>query len=375
MKRKIWAALAAMMLLVLLAPGCTKTEPNETKTTEPGKTQAAENAPTDTAQTEETDPPIELKGTAVTEAKVTNEAGNYFIPVPDSWVGKTSYELDGTSTFIYHITRSPEEPELNPVLVNFGVVSEGEVAVGEVFMEISGVKYYSVPRLDFPYNEGTKDAEEFAALYEEVPLVLQNVWLIDDSAWQEQIQVGPFTKNDAYFSDIRIGDAKDDVLAKAGQPQSTSEIVLEATDETRDINEFSFGQLVFVNEKLVVAQIRDDTYTGPRGIKVGMTIDEVAAKFVAEKEIETEFMSIYYRANPGEDTLYTVPPCAVLYKGDMQTLAFSVFSEESDAEGLTVEQLKDEYTYMHMEQYQLTCEFDAQGIMYSFAVRLGTPSE
>ena len=70
-----------------------------------------------------------------------------------------------------------------------------------------------------------------------------------------------------------------------------------------------------------------------------------------------------------------MPPSAVLYKGDLQTLAFSIFTKESGTDDMTIEQLKSDYNYMHMEQYRLNCEFDAQGVMLSFAVSVGTPSE
>ncbi len=367
MSARTLAALAASLILIFAFTGCRPTADGPTIT------------PDLTASPSLIDVDKAAEFSVAEETLILNEEGNYQIPIPDSWLNNVSYEIEGTKTTIYHITQDENEIEINPALLLIDIVPEGGEANGEVFMDIAGLEFYYIPRFDMPYSEGSADAIEFSAMYEDVPTVLQSFWLIDDSAWQNEINplvdFRTFSVKDTYFGDIYIGEAKEDVLLKVRQPDSTEEIEWAATGETRDINQFPFGQLVFVDGTLVVAQITDTTYVGPRGITVGMSLDDVIAMFISGTEYSDDQMTIFYRQNAGGDTAFIVPPCAVLYKsGDTQTLAFSVFTENSGADEMTLEELSGG-EYMFMEQYDLVCEFDADGVMTSYAVRVGTPSE
>ena len=324
------------------------------------------------------------QGTVAEDDYIANEDGEYIITIPQFWKGKVSYETLGTATYIYHFTHEASEGDVNPYLAIINMSDDKENYDGEAFMEIGEYVFFNVPRFDMPYIEGSEDAAEFAALHEQVPMVLNTLTLISELNEQQNTaqptedelefsDAEPFSALDVYFSDIFIGDDKEEILGKVGQPDSSDEITVQATGEVRDVLKFSFGQLVFAQNKLVVAQITDDTYEGPRGIKVGMELNDIIPKFMCEAEYDDPSMTIFYRDNEGGDTNFAVPPSAVLYKGDMQTLSFAVFTEDS-AFDMSADELA-EGGYMYVEQYDLVCEFDAQGTMLSFAVRIGAPAE
>ncbi len=73
-----------------------------------------------------------------------------YIPIPDSWFNKTSYVLDGTATYLYHITRNADELEQNPVILHIDKSDNLQDTMGlNVFLEVDGISYYEVMRFDF----------------------------------------------------------------------------------------------------------------------------------------------------------------------------------------------------------------------------------
>ncbi|GAA0181361.1 hypothetical protein SH2C18_39040 [Clostridium sediminicola] len=188
---KILIAIAlGAVLLIPSFTGCNKNEREISK--EEGK----KTSDVSTQETKEEVPPVadkepkvtSQKGDIVDSDKLYNKEGNYEVPIITDWIGKVSYVMDGTSTIIYHITKDKNELELNPELLHIDVANSGDSFDGEVFMEIDGKSYYYIPRFDFPYSEGSADAIEFSAFYDDIQIVLQSVWLIDESAWQDEIK-------------------------------------------------------------------------------------------------------------------------------------------------------------------------------------------
>jgi|GEM_PF-2392055 len=163
------------VLLVLFSLGCEKEESESAVET------AVESVE------EKTSEDLKPIGEIVDTDIIQNQEGNYQVPIPQDWFGKVSYTMDGTETTFYHITQDSNELEIYPVLLKIDTTADGEESKGDVFLEIGGIRYCSMPRFDFPYNENTPDALEFASLYESVPMILQSFWLIDDSAWQEEM--------------------------------------------------------------------------------------------------------------------------------------------------------------------------------------------
>ena len=95
-------------------------------------------------------------------------------------------------TYIYHVTKDVSEQSINPLILHIGAAYDVDPAnlymSAEAFLQMDDVKFYSVPVLDFPYSEGSADAIEYAEFIDDIPLVLQNVWLLDESKWQQQMR-------------------------------------------------------------------------------------------------------------------------------------------------------------------------------------------
>ncbi len=378
MQKRILTLICVLIFIMAFA-GCEKNN------TQPDTAPGAEATAT---QTE--DP--KLNDETITGKTIINTYGNYMIPIPDEMWDKIEFTRNGALTIITHKTHDSTQQEQNPVLVEVGAVTSGEEYNGESFMQIGDYTFYRSVRFDMPYTAESEDAKEFSELYDMLHQVLNTLELIDMTTITEEANIEedpccdltdtapavsekgqPFGMDDIHAGGFRIGDAKDDVLAKAGAPSNSYDVVMEATGEVRNINEYSFGNLVFVDNKLVVIQVVDDTIEGPRGIHVGMDLNEATQLFATTIELDTDYMTILYRDNVGGDENLVVPPSGVLYKGDMQTLAFAIFTEDSGFD-MSADELA-EGGYMYVEQYDLVCEFDSEGTMLSYAVRIGAPAE
>lgn len=201
MKKKIIIMLIIALAVVSIT-GCIKDNKETDATTASDDT---------TQQAQDT---AAIKGQMATDNEIENLEGNYYIPIADSWIGKVSYEIIGKQTIIYHITQDMNEPQINPILMNINVSENPDSPLADVFLLIAGLSYYNIPPNDYPYNQGNLDALEFESFMDDIPQLLQSAWLIDDSAWQEEIDqmldvISPtgqvieatsITSSDGYFS-------------------------------------------------------------------------------------------------------------------------------------------------------------------------------
>ena len=123
------------------------------------------------------------RGEIITSTNIINEEGGYYLPVPDSWFNKTSYETNGKDTYIYHITQDENEIEQNPELLHVSVSDDlGDDTGVFVFINIGTRAYYQILQMDFPYmSADSSDGSEYAALNEDIQSILDNAWLLDDS--------------------------------------------------------------------------------------------------------------------------------------------------------------------------------------------------
>lgn len=377
MKRSIFIIAIVVIMALSLAMGCESQNIDQLNSydTQEKNTPKATDVTDDKSTEEATDTQEEksnIIGEVLTTNTIENQEGNYIIPITDDWIGKVSYVLNGKEAIIYHITKDKNELEVNPILLHINIAQAGEDIDGDVVLEIGNFVHYSIPRLDFPYNEGTDDANEFASLYESIPIILQNFWLIDDSAWQEKLN-GIFNEMDTNIVGLYIGQSKESAIDNVGQPTSTEQVTFEATGEVRDILTFDFGTLEFSEMGLVSITIENDSRRGPRELRVGAPFDEVVQAFSMDTELSNDDMTIFYRANTSSESNINVPPYGVLHKGDTKTLVYSCFADENDAKDMSMEDL--EQNCMFMEQYSLVFSFDENDIMTSFSIYLAAPSE
>jgi len=328
----------------------------------------ATSAPTDTSP--------QIIGETITSNRIENQEGGYFVPIPDSWFGKVSYELDGTHTYIYHITRDKNELELNPIILHIDASTElsPDTPGTDIFMHMDKTSFYEILRMDAPYSPGSEDDIEFLTLYEDVPQILQSVWVLDESLWQELINnptyAAGFFQYDARIEGSFVGQStKEETLATINEEHiSYEETIWGATGDYVEEYEFSFGKLTFVEGILTIAIIENNSIYGPRDFRVGDHIDDVIAEFTSEVELDNESVTIFYRFNPGDDDTISLPPSAVSYKyvGESSHLSLSCFDENSDYKDMTIDQLKDEY--MYIPYYNCNFFYGDDGIITHFNI-------
>ena len=319
---------------------------------------------------------ITPKGQVVMSDRIENQEGGYYIPIPESWFGKVSYQLDGAHTYIYHITQNQDEMEINPVILHVDSAKNISTDTSgiNVFMQMSDTSFYEVLRMDAPYSQGSQDDVQFQTLYNDIPMMLQSAWVIDESQWQmitmpPVLSIGtPFTQDDAYIGSLYIDIATTaDTLATISEtPSNIETITWGATGEVEEKYTFSFGTISFMDGILTTVNIDGTAVTGPRGFGVGDHIDDVIASFTSTIELDTANVKIYYRENTGFwDELTCVPAAAAIYKtwGPNGTPIFTVscFDRSENLSGLTDEQLLDMYTYTPF--YYCTFYYGSNGII------------
>ncbi|MBN2878580.1 MAG: hypothetical protein JXN65_03025 [Clostridia bacterium] len=373
--KKITIVLAAMLIASLALSGCFIMSQEPVPSSVVPK--VTEEATTDTSSA--------AKGTLTDSAIITNEAGGYFVPIPDAWIGRTSYELIEDETYIYHVTKDALEQSINPLILHIGAAYDVDpnnlYMSADVFLQMDDVKFYSVPVLDFPYSADSEDALEYTEFIADIPLILQNVWLLDESKWQQQINPQmnasmPFTAVDAIVNGVMLGSDKDTFIASLGgiTPLITESYVMGATGETVEDYTYDFGMVSFTDGILTAANISSSLY-GPRGFIMGNNINEIVESFCNSAEYSDSAYTIFYRANEGDSDIQTsVPPSCVSYDyGSETTLTLSCFENENLLSEVGIAYLRE--SYMFEPQYLCTFYFDEDGTMTSYVLYYGALAE
>ena len=384
--KKLSVIFSMLLCAVLLLAGCTQNL-SQQETDKPEPTIVVTEEPQDVDSQSVVNP----KGTVTDINKVTNEAGGYFIPIPSAWIGKTSYELNEDETYIYHITQDSSEGTINPTILHVGAAYDLEPSnlymSAEVFMKMDDVKFYNVPVLDFPYVQGSADGNEYEGFISDIPMVLQSVWVIDESKWQKEIDTNdvnepqglgiPFAKEDATLNGIQLGTQKDAVLENFLGVDSLENIEtfeMGATGETVEEYVFDFGTLSFTDGIFTGATIHSKA-VGPRGFGIGDSIDDIIESFCYAVELVEDGYTIYYRGNEGGDNRSAiVPPSCVLYNKDgIKELDLVCFEDPNILEEAGMEYLRD--NYMFEVQYACVFGYDENGIVNTIMLYYGALAE
>ena len=343
------------------------------------------------SETEQQAVSVYAKGEIITSNRVDNTQGGYFVPIPDSWFNKVSYITEGTHTYFYHITSDKSQPEINPIILHVNMeenLSQDTLCIN-VFMVLGDFSFYEIPRLDTPYSQGSPDDVEFNSFYEEIPHILQSVWVIDESLWQFQttppvIPLGaPFAESDAYIDSFYIGQASvTEVTAAISEtPYDIESITWGATGELEETYKYTFGEISFLDGTLYKALITDSTILGPRGFGVGDDISDIIASFTTIIELDNSEITIFYRTNSGSaDYSTNIPPAAVLYKSPRANsrtpesmLSLTCFDDDVDLTGLSESELMDMYTYSPV----CSCSFyfDTNDVVTEFVIMFVASAE
>ena len=153
----------------------------------------------------------------------------------------------------------------------------------------------------------------------------------DKPSVQEPVNQEPtrFLGSEAVYNGIGLGATMEQVKEKLGEPQKTDEGKIDdVIDDGIAYTKYIYADATYYfyynaasSAQRTISYIEVTTSTakeGPRGLKVGDTLDEVLAKYPQEKDWKTDTNGSFY----GEDT----------FNGD----AGAVYKDENDAPNLII---------------------------------------
>ena len=180
-----------------------------------------------------------------------------------------------------------------------------------------------------------------------------------------------FSMQDMNVSYVFAGATVEDAQAVFGVPLSSETVTLGATGETQEILHYNGLTLTFSGvHKLIAADVSDAAYTGPRGVAVGQTAQDVATKFYIDPQSDT--VSVMYTAGYVEALDSQLPPCGYEQTNDDGTYALVYAAPAlpwSDAV------LADPTGFIYEELALFTVTFQADGIASGYSWQLGSWAE
>lgn len=315
------------------------------------------------------------KGTILNTNLLSNAEGNYSIPINSSWIGRTSYEMIGAETIIYHITADGSEIEVNPTLIHIGK-GDSDIPLGaEPILHEMGTIIYSIPRIAYPYTPGTVDAVEFELLYADTTQMLQSAYLINNQGeadGTDEILVDKFSPSDATINGVAIMTSQFNTHNALGEPTSTEEQYYEGTGDTEIIETYPFGEISFIGDMLVKFNVQDATVYGPRNITVGMTLSNVLNAFNLA-DIEAELLEKLYYGYETEFGILIPPSARLVVNDDGAILRLSAPPIEGYSDCTSDEMLQD--AALFEPYYSCMFYFDTNNVLTSFLVDYTPDSE
>ncbi|MFH1512085.1 MAG: hypothetical protein ABIG45_01895 [Bacillota bacterium] len=122
--------------------------------------------------------------------------------------------------------------------------------------------------------------------------------------------------------------------------------------------------------KLIGAEVYGPAYTGPRGIRLGMTPDEVSGKFYRDPGSASNY--VFYTAGYVEVFESQLPPCGYVRHNDDGTFSFLY---EAPAVPYGDDVIGDPTNYVYQETAALTVTFDQDGKVARIGWWLGALAE
>ncbi len=178
---------------------------------------------------------------------------------------------------------------------------------------------------------------------------------------------GPVTAKDLVLNELTAG----------ATTQACENFAQGLKDHRLDITQFdmeaketwNFGDLLLTLDfegKLSEVWVYSDYYTGPRGLKVGMTAQEVVNLFYIQPnpKSSTEF----YSAGTVGSTNKPLPPCGYVKRNENGTFSFNYVAPVTPyGEDVT----KHPENYVNQDHAQLTVNFGTDGKVESFGWSIG----
>lgn len=178
---------------------------------------------------------------------------------------------------------------------------------------------------------------------------------------------GPFTAQDLVLNGLAAGATTKECETFA---QGLTDHKLDITEFDMDAKEsWNFGDLLLTLDfegKLSEAWVYTDYYTGPRGLKVGMTAQEVVNLFYIQPNPKSS--SEFYSAGTVGSTNKPLPPCGYVTRRENGTFSFTYLAPVTPY-GEDV--AKNPESYANQDTAQLTVNFGTDGKVESFSWSIG----
>ena len=144
-----------------------------------------------------------------------------------------------------------------------------------------------------------------------------------------------------------------------------------ATGETQQIWQYEGLTLTFGEGGMLIgAAVADPAYTGPRGLKLGMTAQEVSALFYQDPDPEHD--ALFYAAGYVDALSSYLPPCGFVQRDADGTFTFLYLAPVTPY-GDDVK--ADPGNFLFQDTAQLIVQFNADGTVVSFTCRQSALAE
>jgi hypothetical protein len=184
----------------------------------------------------------------------------------------------------------------------------------------------------------------------------------------EKARFSPYDMNVNY---VYLHASKDEAQAVFPNLLGSETTTSAATGETEETWNYSGMNLTFSGEgKLIGADVTSAAYTGPRGIKVGMTALQVFELFYMDPKSTTS--SLFYSAGYVEAFAAQLPPCGYVQCNDDGTFDL-MYLAPLTAYGDDVLANPTDFVYQNTAQF--TVHFDSTATVTGFSWRLSPMAE
>ena len=185
------------------------------------------------------------------------------------------------------------------------------------------------------------------------------------------INTARFSAADLNVAYVYAGATMEEAQAVFGVPENTVTVTSAATGETQTRWYYVGLTLTFSGEgKLIAADTLNPAYVGPRGLAVGQTVQEAAAKFYYDMENATE--TVLYSAGYVELLNAQLPPCAYILVNDNGTYTLNYAAPvQPFGDDVTA----DPSNYVYQNLALLTIRLDAAGTVTSYTWTVGPWAE
>jgi hypothetical protein len=184
--------------------------------------------------------------------------------------------------------------------------------------------------------------------------------------------IEPFTLDDWTFCGLTYQMTKEEAVGTLGEPNSSEMIEWAADGSLYEYQYYDFGWVAYQEGLLELAGITEPGYTGPRGVAVGDSLEDVLKKFCTTVEKSDEDTIIFYRENSGRDNEAALPPCGVLSIYDNKFLSYT-WSDVAEYDGQDITDLESYIPYM--TDYSFYMYFDENDILTAYYLTYGAAAE